>query len=56
MRRAGLKRCSGCRAVYYCTRVGAGGEAACQLEAWAGHKVACKAATRARLQAAAAGV
>ena len=48
MDRAGLKRCAGCRAVYYCTRVDAGGRAACQLEAWGGHKAACKAAVRAR--------
>ena len=43
-----------CRAVYYCARVIAGGRAACQLEAWREHKVACKVATRARLQEAAA--
>ena len=43
-----LRRCAGCRAVYYCTRVDAGGRAACQLEAWGGHKEACKVATRAR--------
>ena len=48
MVRAGLKRCAGCRAVYYCTRVDAGGRAACQLEAWGGHKAACKAAVRER--------
>ena len=48
MGRAGLKRCAGCRAVYYCTRVDAGGRAACQLEAWGGHKAACKAAVRVR--------
>ena len=48
MVRAGLKRCAGCRAVYYCTRVDAGGRAACQLEAWGEHKAACKAAVRAR--------
>ena len=37
------------RAVYYCTRVdGRGGRAACQLEAWGGHKAVCKAAVRAR--------
>ena len=47
-RGAGLKRCAGCRAVYYCTRVDADGRAACQLEAWGGHKAACKAAERAR--------
>ena len=29
-------------------RVDAGGRAACQLEAWGGHKEACKAAVRAR--------
>ena len=34
--------------VYYCTRVDAGGRAACQLEAWGGHKAACKEAVRAR--------
>ena len=44
----GLKRCAGCRAVYYCTRVDADGRAACQLEAWGEHKAACKAAVRAR--------
>ena len=37
---------------YYFTRVDAGGRAAggvaCQLEAWGGHKAACKAAVRAR--------
>jgi hypothetical protein len=43
-----LKRCSGCRAVYYCTRVDEGGKAACQHAAWGGHKKACKKATRAR--------
>ena len=48
VRGAGLKRCAGCRAGYYCTRVDAGGRAACQLEAWGGHKAACKAAVRAR--------
>ena len=48
MVRAGLKRCAGCRAVYYCTRVDARGRAACQLEAWGRHKAVCKAAVRAR--------
>ena len=48
VRGAGLKRCAGCRAVYYCTRVDAGGRAACQLEAWGEHKAACKAAVRER--------
>ena len=43
-----LKRCSGCRAVYYCTRRDGEGRAACQHEAWAGHKRACRKATRAR--------
>ena len=43
-----LKRCSGCRAVYYCTRVDDSGKAACQHAAWSGHKRACKKATRAR--------
>ena len=42
-----LRRCSGCRAVYYCTRVDEGGHAACQHEAWGGHRKACKAATKA---------
>jgi hypothetical protein len=37
-----LRRCSGCRAVYYCTRVDEGGRAACQHEAWGGHRKACK--------------
>jgi hypothetical protein len=45
-----LRRCSGCRAVYYCTRVDEGGRAACQHEAWDGHKKACKAGTKARLK------
>jgi hypothetical protein len=44
-----LRRCSGCRAVYYCTRVDEGGRAACQHEAWAGHKKACKQGKKARL-------
>ena len=43
-----LKRCSGCRAVYYCTRRGMDGKAVCQHKAWSGHKKACKKATRAR--------
>ena len=47
-RAAELRRCSGCRAVYYCTRVDAGGRAACQHEAWGGHRKSCKAARRAR--------
>ena len=37
-----LRRCSGCRAVFYCTRVDEGGRAACQHEAWGGHRKACK--------------
>ena len=44
-----LRRCSGCRAVYYCTREDEGGRAACQHEAWGGHRKACKAAKKARL-------
>ena len=43
-----LKRCSGCRAVYYCTRRGMDGKAVCQHKAWSGHKKACKKATRER--------
>ena len=43
-----LKRCSGCRAVYYCTRRGMDGKAVCQHKAWSGHKKACKKTTRER--------
>jgi hypothetical protein len=44
---AELKRCSGCRAVYYCTRSsGTDDRAVCQHEAWSGHKKACKAAAK----------
>ena len=42
------RRCTGCRAVSYCSRVDGKGRAACQNEAWAGHKEACKAAQRER--------
>jgi len=42
-----LKRCSGCRAVYYCTRRGMDGKAVCQHKAWSGHKKACKRARKA---------
>ena len=31
-----LKRCSGCRAMYYCTRRGMDGKAVCQHKAWSG--------------------
>ena len=47
-RRTELKRCAGCRAVYYCTRQDGDGRAACQLEAWSGHKTECKRATAER--------
>ena len=43
-----LQRCSGCRAVHYCTRRGMDGKAVCQHEAWGGHKKACKKAQRKR--------
>ena len=54
-RRAELKRCAGCRAVYYCTRSDGEGRATCQLEAWSGHKTACKSATAERKRREAAG-
>ena len=42
------RRCTGCRAVSYCARQDKDGRAACQHEAWSGHKKACKAATKER--------
>ena len=47
-----LRRCAGCRAVYYCRPAHVGEGSSCQLEAWGEHKVECNAAKQARLAAA----